>query len=429
MIIFTRISSPINGVLLRLSSLEREINSSIEEKKQRILKEFILEQKELEYHNLSIFLKTFNMEISMNGNFVLLYIIIDHYDEFCSEYNTKDRELFKFAIINVASELCTKHFKNEGLDLGNDHLVIILNILEKDEETYIETLEPLINKIQDSIMTCIKISVSIVVSTITDSFHDIPYLYSQARELSFDRFFFGHKCILFSDGVKKKMYSDYKYPMDLEKKLIDSLFKGNIDEAEIIYRNIIDDSLECSYYTIKLTLSRLAQAICSALYTIERNMLMSFNFSFENFLYELEKKELLDEVNNHFKYLFQLIAKTLDNKREMRHQDLLEHIERIVNSKYSDSSLSVEVVAEQLNISPAYLGRLYIKYRSKSIIDYINEVRILKAKELLICSNKAISEIFEMVGYNSVQTFYRVFKKIMGITPNEYRNNQRNNLW
>ena len=428
LIIFTRISPRINNVLSRLSSLEREINSSIIDKKQKILTEFILGQNELEFQNISLFMKAFNIEIGMDGKFVVLYIMIDHYQEFCSEYNIKDRELFKFAIINVASEICSRYFKNEGLDMGNDHVVIILNILEQDEETYLEILEQLANKIQDSIMSSIRISVSIVVSNAADSFYQIPSLYSEARKLSFDRFFYGHRCILFSDGEKKKMYSDYKYPVSLEKELIDALFKGNMDEVETHYKNIVDDTLECSYYTIRLTLSRLAQAICSALYTIEENMAISFNFSFENFLYELEKKELLAEVNIFLKSLFQLVAKTLNNKRGMKHQELLEQVESIVKNYYDDSGLSVEVISEKVGISPAYLGRLYKKFKSKSIVDYINEVRILKAKELLINSDKSIGEIAGMIGYNSVQHFYRMFKRIMGTTPNDYRNNQYNNM-
>jgi AraC-like DNA-binding protein len=54
--------------------------------------------------------------------------------------------------------------------------------------------------------------------------------------------------------------------------------------------------------------------------------------------------------------------------------------------------------------------------------DYINSVRLRKAKELLHDNNLTINEIAKMIGYGTAARFIRVFKKGEGITPGEYRN-------
>ena len=61
------------------------------------------------------------------------------------------------------------------------------------------------------------------------------------------------------------------------------------------------------------------------------------------------------------------------------------------------------------------------KITSKSVSDYINEVRIEKAKKLLETSNASISEIVEQTGFSSSNYFYIYFKKTNGVTPNEYK--------
>ena len=73
-------------------------------------------------------------------------------------------------------------------------------------------------------------------------------------------------------------------------------------------------------------------------------------------------------------------------------------------------------------MSHVYLGRLFKRLSSTSIVDYINNTRMKKAADFLASSNKPIATIAEQTGFTSSQYFHKLFKKTYGVTPNEYRN-------
>ena len=75
--------------------------------------------------------------------------------------------------------------------------------------------------------------------------------------------------------------------------------------------------------------------------------------------------------------------------------------------------------AEMFNMSQSNILRLYKKYLNCSFTDYINDVRIHKAIEMLERGD-SIKDVSGSVGYNNLNYFYRIFKKKMGVTPKEY---------
>ena len=88
--------------------------------------------------------------------------------------------------------------------------------------------------------------------------------------------------------------------------------------------------------------------------------------------------------------------------------------------------ISLERVAEVVGLNPVYLSYLFKKVKQVKFSEYINEVRLTKAEELLVNSTYKIGEIAEQVGYNDARYFSSLFKKRTGMSPNDYRNNQGN---
>jgi YesN/AraC family two-component response regulator len=64
---------------------------------------------------------------------------------------------------------------------------------------------------------------------------------------------------------------------------------------------------------------------------------------------------------------------------------------------------------------------MFKDYTGGNFIDYLMEIRICKSKELLAETNGKIRDIAEAVGYANVNSFTRIFKKMTGLTPSEYR--------
>lgn len=86
------------------------------------------------------------------------------------------------------------------------------------------------------------------------------------------------------------------------------------------------------------------------------------------------------------------------------------------------ADLSLEHIADALHISASHLSRTFKKAAGISLTDYINQFRINKAKELLRSTDIYIYAISEMVGYHDATYFSSMFKKLVGVSPSEYRN-------
>ena len=91
-----------------------------------------------------------------------------------------------------------------------------------------------------------------------------------------------------------------------------------------------------------------------------------------------------------------------------------------INKNYAED-ISLESVAKHTFMNPGYLSKLLKMYTNETYIDYLTKIRINKAKELLTSTDYKVSAIGNAVGYNYSQHFHKIFKKVVGITPIEYR--------
>jgi two component transcriptional regulator, AraC family len=83
--------------------------------------------------------------------------------------------------------------------------------------------------------------------------------------------------------------------------------------------------------------------------------------------------------------------------------------------------LTLEEVAERVGLSPIYFSTLFKKIESLNYIDYLTQVRMDAAKDLLRTTKSNIVNIAEEVGYTDEKYFRKLFKKYNGIKPTEYR--------
>ena len=90
--------------------------------------------------------------------------------------------------------------------------------------------------------------------------------------------------------------------------------------------------------------------------------------------------------------------------------------------EHYQEKLTLNKVADQIYVSQWHLSKLLNKQEGKNFSEILNQIRINKAKELLKDPALRIADIAEMVGFVEVAHFSRVFKKVAGVSVNEYRN-------
>lgn len=93
---------------------------------------------------------------------------------------------------------------------------------------------------------------------------------------------------------------------------------------------------------------------------------------------------------------------------------------------YSDK-ISLSDIAEVYYYNISSISRMFRKYMGVTFVEYLNSVRLDKAKEFLVHSDKMVSEIAEEVGFESLSYFSKQFKRKYGISPQEYRDNLHKN--
>ena len=102
------------------------------------------------------------------------------------------------------------------------------------------------------------------------------------------------------------------------------------------------------------------------------------------------------------------------------YQFIIQKAEKLIEEHYMEE-LSVQQVAAQLHLSPGYLSTLMKRYTRMSFVEYMTSVRIKHAKSYLRKSGFRVYEIAELVGYPDQFYFSRIFKRVTGRSPAEYR--------
>jgi AraC-like DNA-binding protein len=100
---------------------------------------------------------------------------------------------------------------------------------------------------------------------------------------------------------------------------------------------------------------------------------------------------------------------------------------KIIMNENLFKNIDPEILAEKLNISYSWFRKVFKDYTGYAPAKYFQELKLRKAKQLLIGTSHSVKEISYMLDYNSTEHFFSLFKKITGFTPLEYRAYARGN--
>ncbi len=122
-----------------------------------------------------------------------------------------------------------------------------------------------------------------------------------------------------------------------------------------------------------------------------------------------ETGHLLDQMKQSYSYHYERLS-----------ADSIHQIKQYI-TEHSHEDISLEALGKIVGLSPIYISKIFKEKLGVNYIDFLTECRIGKAKKLMSDPEKSIKEITYEVGYHEPNYFSKVFKKICGISPKEYR--------
>ena len=110
----------------------------------------------------------------------------------------------------------------------------------------------------------------------------------------------------------------------------------------------------------------------------------------------------------------------LKEEKSLREMRPITEAKHYIQQHYQEA-LRLEDVSTAVGFNATYFSTLFKKETGQNFMDYLTELRISKAKELLCGEELSVQDVAEQVGYRDLKYFSRLFKKLTGVSPSDYK--------
>lgn len=265
----------------------------------------------------------------------------------------------------------------------------------------------------------------------------------------------GVKVRFFASGMHENMYRDaaaayeeaqlmwnYRfyekeilYVYEKMKGQIGGILEKNPDFTGLITERLKENDTLCAFQKMKQYVDEvcrermpepgsLKRAVMFAVFQIVQNLdLMMSQEMKQDVDHSLMQIYQAENLSSMMKFLYQYfigLCKDINFQKEVKGIDILKHCAAYMEEHYMEE-ISLDSMAEKYYFNPSYFSTIFSNYFGKSFTNYLIEIRMKKAKELLLESGHKIKQIAAMTGYRDANYFIRAFKKYYGYTPDEFR--------
>ncbi|WP_162463239.1 response regulator [Paenibacillus psychroresistens] len=329
--------------------------------------------------------------------------------------------LWKYAVCNIAAEILESE-ENPILFYGPEGRIIVLFEFKRrheDKQSGFDCFTRLCTQVKNYLKFSVTVGIGnpiYGISAIRDSYMEsLEALQSKViagvgRVIRYAEIELEYKNIgFYSSAIHEKL------GINLRLRDWEEIKKG----LEEVFQFIRDKQLSVDY----------TNAVIMGLISICLSYLSEHGYEIEDVLgsdfspgKQLRNKESLDEAFSNVEELYLKVMGFSNKNKFTKSRKLIDSAREYIEINYNDNNLRVEQIAQKLFVTSSYLRKVFKKDLNLTVGDYITDIRMQKAKELLGKGNIRVAAISEMVGFCDATHFSKSFKKRFGLPPSEYEN-------
>ncbi len=377
--------------------------------------------------------KTIKQELAVLGiklhfhNVIVVAAQLDEYDFLKEKYRESELNDLKKMFINMANEILKDMTVAVMSFLEDGNFVIIFTFKNQNSEQDINNqVTTTINRIRSTIKQNFNITACFAIADIGNSLTNVNKYYSKAEELLKKKFYQGKNKIFYNTSGNVIKNSVNFIGIEEEKGIIESIKAMNsslmISRINEIFDNIFE--YQPSIDSVKLTIISFINIVnkIAKEYSVDTSKIY---MNKDNPYEQLSKYDTVHELKQWIFEIYNNLYNCMQGKcfSEQYSGVTGEAIDYINN--YFQEDINLSLVADKIGVNSSYLSRKFKKDCGKGFIEYLNNVRVGKAKVLIADTDKQIKEIVPEVGFNNYNYFFKVFKDTQGMTPIEYEESIR----
>ncbi|WP_282939421.1 helix-turn-helix domain-containing protein [Paenibacillus sp. RC67] len=419
---FRFIETALDDLVERTMTFQKQREEDIIFRKRNFFKEMIDGTRPISKEQFEAEMRLYGLQEDI-GLIVMAVVEIDKYAEYCSRYNQRDQYLLKFALSSVVTEIS----QNEGIRVwmewtSNAQLSAMVH-LPADAETTVLASQ-MFDKVKLWVNQHLAYTVTIGIGALIDGIDEVPGSHEEALEaLQYKSSLGGNRIIEHGEVAAKSQGEVYKHlhwmrSMGQKFRLGDKEWRLELDQ---LFRELIDglftrDDVYAILHYLIYHMQREVMELPSELQDIWTNETLP------QLSEALERLDTISELEQEFTIVLTAAFEQMDRLRTSRtHHPLMLRVKEYLNEHYANPDLSLTYLSGEFELNAKYLSQMFKEEFGVNFLDYLGNVRIQQAKRLLMETGESIQEIGIQVGYPNVRSFMRVFKKLAGVTPGEYR--------
>lgn len=365
-------------------------------------------------------LSIYNYNLSKQKYIPALLTLDRYVDLINSNLFNNDAELIQFAVLNIVEEILKKYDIGEVFPKGENEYIIIFNYNPNLKTSIDEKITAVCKEVQSCISEVIKATCTIYMGIQVGSIQEIKHAYEEVLILKNYRFYMQDGLILsYSKGELNFSNIDFNYLNDLIKEFDQHLEDLNIELLShleyVFFEKVKREKVFAG--DVKMVIERLVNSLDKS---VEKS-----GFMYRNAIPDSCMKQLfnIDNVNGLKEAFHRHLINSAEVLKKNASYTCTPEMRKILKyiSEHMQEDISLETIATYINMNSSYFSRYFKSKTGGNFVDFLTGVRIQKAKELLLETELSIEEIAMKVGHVNKAYFTKVFKKVTGFNPGEFR--------